>query len=58
MSFKNEETFSTNLNKLTFQKINPLLHKQKEVLKNYVAHNETLKELDPEILYQLQTDAS
>lgn len=36
-------------NTLTLQKISPLLHREKAVLKNYVACNDTLKELEPEI---------
>lgn len=35
-------------NTLTLQKISPLQHRQKAVLKNCVAYNDTLKELDPE----------
>lgn len=36
-------------NTLTLQKISPLLHRQKAVLKKYIACNDTLKELEPEI---------
>lgn len=36
-------------NTLTLQKTSPLLHRKKAVLKNYVACNDTLKDLEPEI---------